>query len=548
MRPITPRGFRDIMPEEAAARERICRTVSDGFAAHGYVPVETPLLEDRVSLSRGARVDDATFQLFDGGGRLLMMRSDLTMPIARMASTRLDPASGPFRLRYMAPVVREQAEFTGRSRQFTQLGIELIGDAGSAADAEVVSLAAEALDAVGVAAWRLVCGSVKPLKELLNACVPDASDRRAVLSLVHASDFVGLDECVAGLSIPRQAREAIRTLPRIWGGADALDQAAALLEPYVVGDGGIDELRALFDAARDAGFADRLSVDFSVLNSFDYYTGLVFAVYVGGLATPVASGGRYDEALCRFGGASMPAAGFALTLEAVEEALESGAAVEAAEGCACRPLRIAVPKGSLFEDSVAALEAAGLDVEPLRDLGRHLIVRAEGVGYVIVRPTDAPAFVASGGADCGICGRDSLVEAGFDLVQMLDLGFGACRFVVAEPADAAGRAQAALARRGSIRVSTKYPRITQMYYDRIGQQVDIVTLHGNIELGPMVGMSDRIVDITATGTTLRENNLVVVDEVMACTARFFASPAGVRCDERIRRLAAALSAGGTARH
>ena len=516
----------------------------------GTFPWKLLCLRIGASLSRGARVDDATFQLFDGGGRLLMMRSDLTMPIARMASTRLDPASGPFRLRYVAPVVREQAEFTGRSRQFTQLGIELIGDAGSAADAEVVSLAAEALDAVGVAAWRMVCGSVKPLKELLNACVPDASDRRAVLSLVHASDFVGLDECVAGLSIPRQAREAIRTLPRIWGGVDALDQAAALLEPYVVGDGGIDELRALFDAARAAGFADRLSVDFSVLNSFDYYTGLVFAAYVNGSAAPIASGGRYDEALGRFGGASMPAAGFAITLEAVEEALEVGGAagaVGASKG-ACRPLRIAVPKGSLFEDSVAALEAAGLDVEPLRDLGRHLIVRAEGVEYVIVRPTDAPAFVASGGADCGICGRDSLVEAGFDLVQMLDLGFGACRFVVAEPADAAGRAEAALARRGSIRVSTKYPRITQMYYDRIGVQADIVTLHGNIELGPMVGMSDRIVDITATGTTLRENNLVVVDEVMACTARFFASPAGVRCDERIRRLAAALSAGGTARH
>ena len=533
------------MPEEAAARERICRTVSDGFAVHGYMPVETPLLEDRASLSRGARVDDAAFQLFDGGGRLLMMRSDLTMPIARMASTRLDPASGPFRLRYVAPVVREQAEFTGRSRQFTQLGIELIGDAGAAADAEVVSLAAEALDAVGVTGWRMVCGSVKPLKELLDACVSDASDRRAVLNLVHASDFVGLDECVAELSIPRQARDAIRALPRIWGGVEALDQAATLLEPYVVGDGGIDELRALFDAAYDAGFADCLSVDFSVLNSFDYYTGLVFAAYVDGSATPIASGGRYDEALGRFGGASMPAAGFALTLEAVEEALEAG---EAGEDSPSRPLRIAVPKGSLFEDSVAALEAAGLDVEPLRDLGRHLIVRAEGVEYVIVRPTDAPAFVASGGADCGICGRDSLVEAGFDLVQMLDLGFGACRFVVAEPADAAGRAEAALARRGSIRISTKYPRITQMYYDRIGVQADIVTLHGNIELGPMVGMSDRIVDITATGTTLRENNLVVVDEVMACTARFFASPARVRCDERIRRLAAALSAGGTARH
>ena len=469
-----------------------------------------------------------------------MMRSDLTMPIARMASTRLDPASGPFRLRYVAPVVREQAEFTGRSRQLTQLGVELIGCAGAASDAEVVSLAAEAFAAVGVQNWRIVCGSVKPMKELLAACVASEADRRAVLSRVHASDFVGLDACVEGLAIPQRARDAIRTLPRIWGDASAIDEAAALLEPYVVGDGGLDELRALFAAAEEAGFADRLSLDFSIMSSFDYYTGLVFAAYAGGSAAPIASGGRYDEAFARFGGANMPAAGFAISLEALEDALE--APNEA------RPLRIAVPKGSLFDDTVAALAAAGLDAEPLRNLGRHLIVSAGDVEYVIVRPTDAPAFVASGGADCGICGLDSLIEAGYDLVQMLDLGYGACRFVVAEPADSHGRAQEALARRGSVRVSTKYPRITQMYYDRIGHQADIITLHGNIELGPIVGMSERIVDITATGTTLRENNLVVVDEVMECTARFFASPARVRCDERIRRLAASLAAGGLARH
>ena len=93
-----------------------------------------------------------------------------------------------------------------------------------------------------------------------------------------------------------------------------------------------------------------------------------------------------------------------------------------------------------------------------------------------------------------------------------------------------------------MRVATKYPRITQAYYDRIGQQVDILALHGNIELGPIVGMTDRIVDITATGTTLRENNLVIVDDVMECTARFFAGPAAYRCDARIRDLADRLVA------
>ena len=141
-----------------------------------------------------------------------------------------------------------------------------------------------------------------------------------------------------------------------------------------------------------------------------------------------------------------------------------------------------------------------------------------------------------------MCGSDSIIEANVDLMQLVDLRFGACRFVVAEPASAVGKAEEAYAWRGTVRVATKYPRITRAYYNRIGQQVDIVQLHGNIELGPIVGMCDRIVDITATGTTLKENDLVIVDDVMECTARFFAGPAAYRSDQRIRDLAARLAA------
>ena len=243
----------------------------------------------------------------------------------------------------------------------------------------------------------------------------------------------------------------------------------------------------------------------------------------------------------------MPAAGLAISLERLERALsivDFGVAAKSWAPDEQRPLRIAVPKGSLFADSVAALEAVGLDVSELREPGRRLIVpTADGsVEYVIVRPTDAPAFVARGGADCGMCGRDSLIEASLNVIQLVDLRYGACRFVVAEPEEAAGKAERAHAWRGSIRVSTKYPRITRDYYERKGQQVDIIPLHGNIELGPIVGMSDRIVDITATGTTLRENNLVVVDEVLRCSARFFASPAALRNDDRVRALSAQLAA------
>jgi len=206
-----------------------------------------------------------------------------------------------------------------------------------------------------------------------------------------------------------------------------------------------------------------------------------------------------------------------------------------------RPLKIAIPKGVLYRDSVNALRDAGLDAGGLADPGRHLVIAGEGVEYYIVRPTDAPVFVANGGVDCGICGKDSLLEAALDVVELVDLQFGACRFVVAEPAKSREKAEDTYARLGILRVATKYPRITAEYYDSIGVQVEMVKMHGNIELAPLCGMADRVVDITATGTTLRENNLVIVDEVLSSTARFLGNPASVRTDPRVRVLANRLS-------
>jgi len=207
-----------------------------------------------------------------------------------------------------------------------------------------------------------------------------------------------------------------------------------------------------------------------------------------------------------------------------------------------RPLRLAIPKGALYAESLALLNAAGLPVEALQDPGRQLVITSGDIEYFIVRPADAPVFAAYGGVDCALCGRDSLLEAALDVVELVDLGYGACRFVVAEPASAHDRADDTYARLGILRVATKYPRITAAYYESIGVQVEIVKMYGNIELAPLCGMADRIIDITATGTTLRENNLVIVDEVVASTARFVGNPASVRTDPRVRQLAARLAA------
>ena len=546
MRTGTPRGFRDILPEEALVRERITDSVRSCFSRHGYLPVETPLLEARSTLERGGRLKDTPFQLFDTDDALLVLRPDLTLPVARLVAGRFGEKDLPVRLRYAAPVVREESSLRGQPRQFTQLGVEHVGTDGTAAEVEVVRLLAEALDVLDVPDWRISFGSVTPLTALLDACAPSQEFRDRALSLVHDSDLVSLDELIDGeAALDPAAARALHEVSRIGGGAEVVDRLDVLLSSAGVPASarGTSELSALVDALSDLFEGGRLTFDFSIINSFDYYTGIVFKAYSEGVAASLASGGRYDAPLANFGRPDLMACGFALSLERLQDVLgRPGVSGVAAPGVLVRrALRIAVPKGSLFRDTVAALAAAGLPTDELADPGRRLIVSAGDVEYVIVRAQDAPAFVGHGGADCGVCGKDSLIEAGLDLLQLVDLGYGGCRFVVAEPAALAGEAERNYAWRGTVRVATKYPRITQDYYDARGEQVDIVTLHGNIELGPIVGMADRIVDITATGTTLAENGLVVVDEVMECTARFFAGPASYRCDRRIRDLAARLA-------
>lgn len=501
---VTPAGFRDVLTDEALRREAIALDVQQRFSARGYRPIETPTLEVMDVMRAGGRLPGSPFKFFDSQGDLLAMRPDVTLQVARMVATRLADQPGPFRFRYMQRVFREaEAEMTAAARELTQIGVECIGEAGPAADAEVVGLLAEALDVAGASRVTLALATVGVLRALLEASGAPAWWRELVLEAYHASNFVELDRltapegvcrsatAVAGgdnerASVPPVFASAIRALPRIRGGREAIDEVRALVEPLGCLDGLADFART-FDLLVEAGLADSLLVDFSIMSSFDYYTGIVFEAYAPGVGTPLGSGGRYDNMLGAYG-APRPAAGFAFFLEQAMEAgvASASAASNGADGeeAAARPLRIAVPKGSLNADTIAALEGAGLDVTGLADPGRQLIISNPGVDYIIVRPTDAPVFTGLGAADCGICGKDSLLESSSDVVELVDLGYGACRFVVAEPRGARRFTDEHYRELGSLRIATKYPNITQAHYAKKGTQVEIVKLHGNIELAP----------------------------------------------------------------
>lgn len=201
---------------------------------------------------------------------------------------------------------------------------------------------------------------------------------------------------------------------------------------------------------------------------------------------------------------------------------------------------MAVPKGAIFEDALRAFGGAELPVEVLRDNGRKLIYRSGETEFIVSRPSDVPVFVEHGAADIGIVGKDVLDEQSPNVMELKDLGSGACRMILAAPSENVSRVREAIGHAEVVRVGTKFPNTARRYFEEMGRQAEVIELHGSIELAPLVGLADCIVDLTATGTTLRENDLEIMDEISYSTARVIANRGSYRL--RNRQVAALVDA------
>ena len=293
----------------------------------------------------------------------------------------------------------------------------------------------------------------------------------------------------------------------------------------------VAELRAaLAEAGQD------VQIDLSLSGEMEYYNGLVLQGYLQGAARPVLRGGRYDLLARKFTpGAG--AVGFAVYLDELDRL------APAPPAAAAPPLlNVALPKGRLGDKVYGLLAAAGCLTPEDYNATRKLVVEdaAAGVRCFLVKPSDVAIYVEHGAADLGIAGKDILAESEADVYELLDTGLGRCRMCVAGPAgfrEDPGR---------PLRVATKFPRIAKEYYGAQGRDIEIIKLNGSIELAPILGLSDVIVDIVETGATLRENGLAVLAEFMPISARVVANKASYQfkrreADRLLARLQAALA-------
>jgi ATP phosphoribosyltransferase regulatory subunit len=309
-----PSGTRDVLPDEMRELRAVTDRIRDVFERAGFGEVYTPALEYERTLDRAAAAGaQPAYRMFDEHGNVLVLRSEMTVPIARLVATRYPHADPPLKFSYLAHAYRGVRPQRGQAREFLQAGIELIGAPGPQGTAEALTVLCAALDAAGLQNYRVGVGDAALYPALLTAVgVPSEMHERILGELVDG-DFVGVEREVRGLNLTTEDAELLLTVPHLRGGPDTLEHLEGRLDEAV---SGMRDLHALLAAE----VAERLIFDLGLVRSLGYYTGAVFQVYDPAHGVPIGSGGRYDELLAAFG-RPLPAVGFALNVERLHIAL-----------------------------------------------------------------------------------------------------------------------------------------------------------------------------------------------------------------------------------
>jgi ATP phosphoribosyltransferase regulatory subunit len=309
-----PSGTRDVLPDEMRELRAMTDRIGAVFREAGYGEVYTPALEYESTYQRaGQTAARPAYRVFDEHGNVLVLRSDMTVPIARLVATRYEREPPPMRFSYLAHSYRGVRPQRGQSRELLQAGLELIGAPAPEGTAEALRVLGAALDAAGLKTWSIGLGDASLYPTLLESYDVEAEARERMLEALAAADFVGVERELHALSLPAADVELLRGVPRTRGGPEVLAGLSGSLEAAVAG---LREVHALLPD----DVAQRVIFDFGLVRSIGYYTGAVFRVYDPAYGVPLGSGGRYDELLARFG-RPLPAVGFALNVERLHIAL-----------------------------------------------------------------------------------------------------------------------------------------------------------------------------------------------------------------------------------
>lgn len=315
-----PEGFRDLLPPLSERKRSLEAAFHRVLSRWSYAEIRTPLIEfyDILALGSGNGVRERIFRFVDRHGQVLALRSDMTTPVARVAATRLTDDELPARLFYIGSVFRYDR--TGALGEIYQAGAELIGLSGARCDAEMISIAVECLREAGIEGFKIGLGHAGFLTGLLDAIGVPPEPAFRMRSSLERRDLVEIERTLNGLDLSESDRSVLMAVASLRPRREVLHSLLARFEGSDVG-GSIRYIDEMFSYLEELGCHEPVYLDFGVIRDFDYYTGMVFEIYVPGVGQPVGGGGRYDGLIGRFG-RQMPATGFALNISGLMQRVD----------------------------------------------------------------------------------------------------------------------------------------------------------------------------------------------------------------------------------
>ena len=492
------------------------------YLQYGYRQFKMSKFEeyDLYSKNKDFLVSEGVISFTDTDGKLLALKPDVTLSIINNAKEQTGQVDKFF---YNENVYRISGD-SHSYKEIMQTGVECIGAVTEAERTEVALLAAKSLALISDS-FKLCIAHTGLVLALLDEYDVEESIRPQVFTAINEKNARLLES----VCTPEQY-EALKVLLVT---REHLNVTIGELSWVAHSPDAFDAMCELQDAVEslEKDFPGKIAIDFSVVSDNGYYSGVVFKGFVDGIADRVLSGGQYDKLMEKMG-KKAAAIGFAVYLDTLERYEQPAQAEE-------KPvINVALPKGRLGEKVYAMFEAAGFDCPAIKENNRKLIFENEEVGirFFWVKPSDVAIYVERGAADIGVAGKDILLEYAPDVFELLDLNMGKCRMAVAAKKDFQDDPSKTL------RVATKFSNIAKTYYKEKCRDIDIIHLNGSIELAPILGLSDVIVDIVETGKTLLENNLEPKQTIVPISARLISNKASynfktARIEEIKRELA-----------
>jgi len=318
----TPEGVQDILFESCRQKRLLESRIREAFRLNGYKEIETPTIEyyDTFGGERGLIKQESMYKFCDAKGRLLVLRPDLTVPVARVAATKLKDEPIPIKCFYIGNAFSFDELGGGRQNEFTQAGCELLGINSAEADAEVVAMAIEAVKAAGIDEFQIDIGQVGFFKGLMEESGLSEDEIEEVRALIDQKNLVGVEQVMDRHKVREPLKRLILDLPKLFGARDILQK----INPEDIGKEAtraIENIKEVLEILDDRNLAQYVSLDLGMVQSLNYYTGIVFRGYTYGVGFPILSGGRYDKLLAKFG-RECEATGFSLGINMVMMALE----------------------------------------------------------------------------------------------------------------------------------------------------------------------------------------------------------------------------------